>query len=441
MKKRFLALMLSLVMIGSMVPGKVTAQGTKTRVYTVVLYDMNVVHGSRPMEYQTKVVENFFKRVTGFNNESYMMLLSIDASRYTDSYRYTGYRGFLNNIGDVRKTLDLDFGVIGSTGSGYLKARDILESIYPEPGVKTIKNVVLFSGGEDVEEDALRVLYGYLPKDTYTYSIGCPLGSGPQKFNREKRLKNLQNSGYFSVTGVVDHDEAFEKVANAIAKTYAEQQAPEVVPSERPDTPTPVKPTPVMPSPGKSIDKKKTYIYGYPDGTFRPNSNVTRAEAVSMIGRLLEGGEGSSLQTFKDVPSNFWATYDINRAYNAGILKEKRGEAFRPNDKITRAELAFILAHEVKPQERSVTTSFTDTRNHWALNSIQRLASSQVVKGYPDGTFRPDSYVTRAELVKMLNNTFSLSGAVDIHTTTSPFKDVPKSHWAYADILIASGKY
>lgn len=160
-----------------------------------------------------------------------------------------------------------------------------------------------------------------------------------------------------------------------------------------------------------------------------------------MIGRLLEGGEGSSLQTFKDVPSNFWATYDINRAYNAGILKEKRGEAFRPNDKITRAELAFILAHEVKPQERSVTTSFTDTRNHWALNSIQRLASSQVVKGYPDGTFRPDSYVTRAELVKMLNNTFSLSGPVDIHTTTSPFKDVPKSHWAYSDVLIASGKY
>ena len=436
MKKRFLALMLSLVLIGTMVPGKVTAQGTKTRVYTVVLYDMNVVHGSRPMEYQVKVLENFFKRVTGFNSESYMMLLPIDASQYTDSYKYTGYRGFLSNIGDVRKTLDFNFGEIGSTGSGYLKARDILESIYPEPGVKTIKNVVLFSGGQDVEEDALRVLYGYLPKGTYTYSIGCPLGSGPQMFNREKKLKSLQNSGYFSVTGVVDHDEAFEKVADAIAKTYAAQQSPEVVPSVRPDTPTPVKP-----SPGKSPVKKKMYIYGYPDGTFRPNSNVTRAEAVSMIGRLLDSGEGSSLQTFKDVPSNFWATYDINRAYNAGILKEKRGEAFRPNDKITRAELAFILAHEVKPKERAVTKSFTDTRNHWALNSIQRLASSQVVKGYPDGTFRPDSYVTRAELVKMLNNTFALDRSVDIHATASPFTDVSKSHWAYPDILIASGKY
>lgn len=441
MKKRFLALMLSLVLIGTMVPGKVTAQGTKTRVYTVVLYDMNVVHGSRPMEYQVKVLENFFKRVTGFNSESYMMLLPIDASQYTDSYKYTGYRGFLSNIGDVRKTLDFNFGEIGSTGSGYLKARDILESIYPEPGVKTIKNVVLFSGGQDVEEDALRVLYGYLPKGTYTYSIGCPLGSGPQMFNREKKLKSLQNSGYFSVTGVVDHDEAFEKVADAIAKTYAAQQSPEVVPSVRPDTPTPVKPTPVKPSPGKSPVKKKIYIYGYPDGTFRPNSNVTRAEAVSMIGRLLDSGEGSSLQTFKDVPSNFWATYDINRAYNAGILKEKRGEAFRPNDKITRAELAFILAHEVKPTERAVTKSFTDTRNHWALNSIQRLASSQVVKGYPDGTFRPDSYVTRAELVKMLNNTFALHRSVDIHATASPFTDVSKSHWAYPDILIASGKY
>lgn len=184
--------------------------------------------------------------------------------------------------------------------------------------------------------------------------------------------------------------------------------------------------------------EKIPYIFGYPDGTFKPNNNLTRAEAVSMIVRLMDISDVENNEVFKDTPATHWAAKDINKAYAKGILKEKQGENFRPEDKITRAELSYILANIISGDTKE--TNLTDIKDNWAEESIKKLYNSKIIAGYPDKTFRPDNPVTRAELVTMINKAFSLERDLDFTKVSSPFTDVTKDHWAYKNIMIAAVK-
>ena len=147
------------------------------------------------------------------------------------------------------------------------------------------------------------------------------------------------------------------------------------------------------------------YVIGYPDGTIRPNGNISRAEVATIFFRLLTDdarAEFSSTEnSFKDVAAGSWYNRAISTLANANILVGDENGNFRPNDPITRAEMATIIARFDKLTETGKT--FSDIKGHWAQKDIEMATTKGWLNGYPDGTFRPNNAITRAETFKMIN--------------------------------------
>ncbi|MGM9575420.1 MAG: S-layer homology domain-containing protein, partial [Oscillospiraceae bacterium] len=147
------------------------------------------------------------------------------------------------------------------------------------------------------------------------------------------------------------------------------------------------------------------YIMGYKDETIRPNNNITRAEVATIFFRLLtdESREYYWKETndFKDIPDNYWACPAISTLTNAGILKGFEDGNFRPNEPVTRAQMATIIARFANLSEGTV--SFTDIEGHWAQRAIELAAGNGWINGYEDGTFRPNEKITRAATMAMIN--------------------------------------
>lgn len=174
----------------------------------------------------------------------------------------------------------------------------------------------------------------------------------------------------------------------------------------------------------------KGYIAGYPDHTFRPAKSMTRAEAAAILARLckLTGGD-STKPDFKDADG--WYNAAINDVVKAGYMKGYPDGSFKPDQPITRAEFAVILSHVLK--DETAPNPFKDTAGHWAKDAIDKAYAQGIIKGYGDNTFRPDALVSRAEAVAMANRTFRLQKTV----VENPFTDISPDHWAYNDILTA----
>ncbi|KXB72111.1 S-layer homology domain-containing protein [Peptoniphilus sp. DNF00840] len=187
-----------------------------------------------------------------------------------------------------------------------------------------------------------------------------------------------------------------------------------------------------------------SYIAGYPDGTFKPGKEVTRAEAVRMFVRLVNEGKElpkNPTTKFKDANNN-WYSDEINFAVSKGFIKGYSDGTFKPNQGITRAEFAQMIAVFVKDGYPG-SSNFKDVKGHWASNAIEQLYGSKKIKGYSDGTFKPDQKLTRAEAVTVLNsvfgrNTKATSFANVNANSLKKFSDVPMSHWAYYEIIDAS---
>lgn len=187
-----------------------------------------------------------------------------------------------------------------------------------------------------------------------------------------------------------------------------------------------------------------SYIAGYPDGTFKPGKEVTRAEAVRMFVRLVNEGKElpkNPTTKFKDANNN-WYSDEINFAVSKGFIKGYSDGTFKPNKGITRAEFAQMIAVFVKDGYPG-SSNFKDVKGHWASNAIEQLYGNKKIKGFPDGTFKPDQKLTRAEAVTILNsvfgrNTKATSFANVNASSLKKFSDVPMSHWAYYEIIDAS---
>ena len=196
----------------------------------------------------------------------------------------------------------------------------------------------------------------------------------------------------------------------------------------------------------KPVESKEevhlAYIKGYPDKTVRPEGKVTRAEAVTMVVRLkaypLIEGQG----IYKDAGKDKWYAPYIEAAYRQGILEEKEGEAFRPDEKITRGELAQIISHIDKKNDAKAP--FTDIEGYKFKKAIDQNYGNKRIFGYPDNTFKPNAEITRAETVAMLNRLFERhvgqDGLKDL--VIKEFKDLKdKTYWAYYDIVEGSNAH
>lgn len=162
-----------------------------------------------------------------------------------------------------------------------------------------------------------------------------------------------------------------------------------------------------LPPPPLECEKHDAYICGYPDGTVKPERQITRAEVATIFYRLLqdEARENvwSRTNSYSDVASSAWYNSAVSTLTNAGILAGYEDGTFRPNAPITRAEFATIAARFYHAPE--VTgDAFPDISGSWARVYINRAAALGLVRGYPDGTFRPNTEITRAEVMEIINN-------------------------------------
>ena len=157
---------------------------------------------------------------------------------------------------------------------------------------------------------------------------------------------------------------------------------------------------------GLNGDDHFAYIVGYPNGNVEPNGNITRAEVATIFFRLLteEVRTANSTQSnsLSDVTRGQWFNHAVSTLSSMGIVKGHNGGMFAPNAPITRAEFAAIAAR-FDDKNTDTSSKFTDIASHWAKNKIGIAANKGWINGYPDGTFRPNQYITRAEAMTLVN--------------------------------------
>lgn len=149
-------------------------------------------------------------------------------------------------------------------------------------------------------------------------------------------------------------------------------------------------------------------ITGYPDGSFKPNGNITRAEFVTMVNKLFSFNETTAIN-FSDVNEDDWYYQEVQKAFKAGYIAGVSETQFAPNSNLTREQAAVIVAKVMKLEINADAASiFTDNNkiSSWALDFVGAAAKSELIKGYTeDNTFKPQSFITRAEAVVTLNRT------------------------------------
>ncbi len=154
-------------------------------------------------------------------------------------------------------------------------------------------------------------------------------------------------------------------------------------------------------------DNHFAYVIGYEDGTVRPQNNITRAEVATIFFRLLKpeirDGNLKTDNSFKDSKVGDWYNTAVSTLAGIGVINGRTADTFAPGAKITRAEFATICARFDTATPIEVTQRFTDTKGHWAESYIEKAATLGWIKGYADGTFKPDQYITRAEAMTLIN--------------------------------------
>ena len=188
------------------------------------------------------------------------------------------------------------------------------------------------------------------------------------------------------------------------------------------------------------------YIVGYEDGTVRPNANITRAEVAAIFFRLLKDDVRDSNLTaendFNDVAFGLWHNKSISTMAHVGILKGRTADTFVPNAPITRAEFAAICSRFDRSNVE-IKSDFNDISGHWAEKEIRRAASLGWIKGYADGSFKPDQNITRAEAASMINRMLHrLPETVDdLLDGMIQWQDNQPSDWYYINMQEATNSH
>ncbi|MFL0364664.1 S-layer homology domain-containing protein [Pseudobacillus sp. 179-B 2D1 NHS] len=174
---------------------------------------------------------------------------------------------------------------------------------------------------------------------------------------------------------------------------------------------------------------ERNIIKGHSDGTFRPNGGVTRGEAAIMISRAfkLETEKGSS---FKDISSSETSRH-VEAARKAGIIKGYTEDSFRPNEPVSRGQMAMFLSRAFSLSETN-NVYFKDVgKNMVAYDSIRRMAAKGMAQGYTDGTYRPDNTVTRGQFSAFLAR--GLKGGMTPPAQPSKPNDKPSTDKPWLD--------
>lgn len=190
------------------------------------------------------------------------------------------------------------------------------------------------------------------------------------------------------------------------------------------------------------------YIIGTPEGLSLPTANVTRAEVATIFFRLMTDDARAKFDSldnnFSDVAKGKWYNRAISTLAKAGIIKGDPAGTYRPDDPITRAEMAAIIARFGDFKEGGKT--FNDISGHWAQKYIELAASNGWINGNPDGTFKPNNNITRAETVAMINRvldrqTKDVSDLLPVAQMTNWSDNMDTAKWYYRDMQEATNNH
>ena len=189
------------------------------------------------------------------------------------------------------------------------------------------------------------------------------------------------------------------------------------------------------------------YIVGYPDKTVRPQNGITRAEVATIFFRLLtdetRNANSTKSNSYSDAAAGAWYNHAVSTLSAMGIVKGDSHGKFNPDAPITRAEFAAIAAR-FDDKANTTTADFSDIASHWAKNEISAASNNGWITGYPDGTFRPDNKITRAEAMTLVNRVLKRLPETeeDLHDDMIKWSDNSDvSQWFYLDVQEATNSH
>ena len=186
----------------------------------------------------------------------------------------------------------------------------------------------------------------------------------------------------------------------------------------------------------------RAYLNGYPDGSFGPEKPLTRAEAAQMFYNLLLDRDVENSAAFTDVAPGAWYAKAVDALASLGIITGYEDGTFRPENTITRAEFV-TMAMRFAKEPGSYVNNFSDvSASAWYYEAVAGAAHYGWLNGYPDGTFRPNASITRAEVATAMNRVLERACDEDYVNEHADellsFTDLAASHWAYYDVAEAS---
>ena len=187
------------------------------------------------------------------------------------------------------------------------------------------------------------------------------------------------------------------------------------------------------------------YINGYPDGTVQPDGQITREEVTAILYRINSRSYDKPFvhtgELFHDVDIDRWSVREVEfMAENEVVLGYPDGE-FKPSQDIKRAEFAALISRFAGLKKDSGENKFADlTDEHWAYRDILNLVEEKLISGYPDGTFKPENSITRAEVMTVINKLLGRKPSQEYVKSLpfEPFSDLIKDKWFYTDVIEAT---
>ena len=194
-----------------------------------------------------------------------------------------------------------------------------------------------------------------------------------------------------------------------------------------------------------NTDDHIQYLFGYPEGTFGPENNMTRAEVAQMFYNLLLDQDVTITKTFDDVPANAWYAKAVNTLASLGVVSGVGNGDFEPERSITRAEFTSI-AMKFAEGKTGGTNIFSDVKStDWFYRAVVNSTQYGWIHGYGDGTFRPNNPITRVEVTAIVNNMLGREADVDFVTEhyneLNHFSDLVVNHWGYYHIVEATNDH
>ena len=227
-------------------------------------------------------------------------------------------------------------------------------------------------------------------------------------------------------TQLVDEPETTEAEDENLALLPEEEEEETVIPAQTRQAPA-------------LLTAHVRYMEGFPEGTFQPDKQLTRAQAAQMVYRLLAAPDsGMGPCSYADVPASQWYAKAVTALCRLGLFDD--GSQFRPEDVITRAEFVDLLVR-LQPEAQGQAVFSDVPAWHWAARQIGAAVQLGWINGYPDGTFKPDKGLSRAEACTIINRMTGRTGDTAQATKIiglGLYSDVTIDYWAALTIAEAS---